>query len=358
MRSWQWLWDFERAAMAANDTARIHLAGLHREANRVGHDAPDQKLAIYEEGRGLAVQLREPWWEMFYEHWVIEVLLFGKQKPREALDRAVRAVFEVRKPIYDAFPQRVGLHMNLAAAYMGIDPIGYEKELRAVFPYIQSGCEQFPDFQAYYAQLWGYFLESIEDDGAVGAAWEYLFRAEETGSAHYIWDALHMLCSTLYRFEPEMARLQIGELATLGEELARVEKRNRGITSFLMWQAVAARWEGDETAAKRLYQRSWLMQSRLPVPRNSAHYPAIAFHEVGGDLESALKICQLSIRVLRQHELTFLEVQRRLKKCQLLGQLGRDFSRDAARLRSVADQLPSREHWEKRLLELEQGAPS
>ncbi|MBW3634964.1 MAG: hypothetical protein KY445_00685 [Armatimonadetes bacterium] len=87
--SWQWLWDFEDRARRDGDAARVRLATYYEIAERVPFDSPDEQLAIYEAARALAIQLGERWFEMFYEHWVIEVLLFGKQQPRLALDRAV-----------------------------------------------------------------------------------------------------------------------------------------------------------------------------------------------------------------------------------------------------------------------------
>jgi hypothetical protein len=295
----------------------------------------------------------EPWWEMFYEHWFIEVLLFGKHEPQRALDHAIRAVLETSKPQFDHFPQRVSLQMNLAAAYMGIDAIGYETELRAVFSHIKSLCADCAEQQVYYLQLWGYFLELIEDEGAIDAALEYLAGAEDEGSDHYIWDALSMLCTALVRFDEAAARSQLRELAMAGEEIARREGRSRGVCTFEMWQALGARFEGDEAQAKRQYRRAMTLQKRLTKPQNSALFGAMKFHEAGGELERALQICQADIRILQAHRLTFVVAQRRLEKCQLLKQMGRDFDKDAKRLRRVAAGMKSKSHWEARLAELE-----
>lgn len=356
--SWQWLWDFEREAYRNGDAARVRLASFRSAAYQVSHDAPDEKLAINETGRELARQLGEPWWEMFYEHWCIEVLLFGKQQPKRALDRVVRAVFETSKPAFAAFPQRISLQMNLIAAYSKLDPIGYQSELRGVFAHIEAECAESPDNRAYYLQLWGYFLEQIDDVGAIDAAYDYLQAAEESGADHYVWDALSMICTALIRFDPEAARDQLRDLATLGEEIARREAQNGGVTAFLMWRALAARWDGQENEAQRFCRRAMTLQSRLPPPRNSALFGAVEFHLAGGDLERALQICQTDVRILHAHELTFLLADARLRKCRLLLQLGRnsDFSREAKRVRRVAALLPSQGHWEARIEELEKSA--
>ncbi len=351
--SWEWIWEFEQRAVWAEDVSRVRLARMHLSAYEISHDLPDQKLEIYRAARDLAIQLGEPWWEMFYEHWIIEVLLFGKNLPHEALDHAVRAVFRVSQPQFDALPERVGLQINLASAYTYIDPIGYESELRALFPHIEAGCEQLPEYRAYHHQVWGYFLEFLGDAGALDAAYRYLGRADEVDADHYRWDAMKMLCTTLYRFNRETAREQLGEWAALGEQIARRESRNRGVSEFLMWRAVAARWDGQEPEAQRLYRQSLMLQMRLAPPRNVAFEAAIAFHEEGGELERALQICQADVRILQSHGLTFILAQRRLEKCRLLLALGRDFYKDAQRLRRVAAKLKSRAHWEAKIAELE-----
>lgn len=350
--SWQWLWDFEDRARRDGDAARVRLATYYEVAERIPHDLPDEQMAIYEAARALAIQLGERWCELFYEHWVIEVLIFGKQQPRRALDRAVRAVLETSKPEFAAFPQRLDLQMNLAAAYSGIDPIGYESELRALFAHIEASCDQFCDGRVYYAQLWGYFLEQIEDLGAVDAAYRYLEAAEESGEDHYISDALDLLCVVLVEFDPENARLQLRDLAATGEAIARREGRNRNIAAFSMWRALAARWDGQEREAQRFYRRAMTLQGRLPPPRNSAHYGAMEFHLAGGEIGKALQICQAEIRIFHSHELLFFLAERRLKKCRLLHQLGRDISPEAKRLRRVAAKLRLGRHWEERLAEL------
>ncbi|HEX9998582.1 MAG TPA: hypothetical protein VGB45_15690 [Abditibacterium sp.] len=352
MNPWEWLWQFEEDAVLSGDRERLRLAQIYVEAHRISNDNPAAKLALYEIGRDLATQLQEPWWELFYEHWAIEVLLYGLQKPKIALDRVVRAVVEARKPQYDAFPQRTDLHLNLIGAYMGIDPIGYEAKLREAFAHIKIECDYAVEKQAYHAQLWGYFLEMTRSESAVEAAWDYLALAEAANSEHFQWDALHLLCLCLFRFDLETAHLELEELASFGEEVARRESQNRGVAAFLMWRALAARWNGDETGAARWYRRAWETQKRSAPPQIDVHVAAIAWHRAGGDDLGALRICQQSLRILRRHELHFHEAQRRVEKCEILAAMGRDLARELKRLERVAQKLPSKAFWESEILRL------
>lgn len=352
MDPWQWIEDIEVKAREEGDVERMRLLRLYMQAHGVSNDLPQQRLALFEQGRELAKRLREPWWALYFEHWVVETLLYGTQQPQLALDRIVRAIVEARKPIYNSFPQRSDLHLVLIGAYLSVDPIGYEKQLRQALDHVEEECEGSLDKRAYFAQLKGYFLETVGDAEAIDVAWDYLQRAEEANSEHFQWDALYLLCSTLYRFQPDEAREQVGDIARFGEEVARREERNRGVASFLMWRAVAARWAGDEIEAANFYRRAVQIQAKVPPPRTDIHFAAIVFHRAGNEWDEALRACQQSLRILRQHGLTFLEVQRRYDKCCLLKDMGRDWSRDATRLLSAASSLVSKAHWEQKVADL------
>ena len=350
--AWNWIRAFHERALRDEDAPRLRLIDIYARGIELGHERPDERLALYQSGRVLAAQLREPWWEMFFEHWKIETLLFSKQDARAALDLAARAVVEVAKPNYAALPERASLNLNLVSAYMQIDPIGHQKRIRAAFDYISENCIAYAEFAPYHAQQWTSFLEAVEDPQAVPAAWEHLRLAESSGSDHYRMAALLLLCKVLYQQERPVARVLLGELAAYGEICARNEGRDRAVASALMWRALAARWDGDEEAAREFYASAWKMQNRLSTPKNAVNFGAVAFHEDAGQWDEALRACQAELRVLIAHKLEFLEAKRRLKKCELLRKAGRPWKPEAARLGKVAARLPSREYWAARLAEL------
>ncbi len=325
------------------------LLDFYTRAIEFGHERPDERLALYEAGRASAHGLGEPWWEMFFEHWKIETLLFSKQDPQSALDLAARAVAEVAKPRYDGMLERASLNLNLVSAYVQLDPIGHDAKIRAAFDYIGGHCVMFREFAPYHAQQWASFLDAVSDPHAVEAAWRHLQLAEQSGSDHYRMGAFLLLCKVLVQMEPPTARVLLGELSREAERCARSEGRERAIASALMWRALAARTDGDERAASGFYQSAWNIQNRMTTPHNAVNFGAVAFHREGGEWDAALGVCQKELRVLRAHQLTFLEAKRRLLKCELLRASGRSFEREGARLRAVAARLPSREYWEAKL---------
>ena len=340
--------DFHWQAVQRGDAPRMQLAVLWEKSVALSYEAPDQKLAIYEQARALAQKLDEPYWVLFFDHWKIEVLLYEKHRPQEALKLAARAAFEVRKPLYDAFLYRPQITLSLTACYLKLDPIGYEKPLREAFDYARQQCAGHDELKPYFAQQWSRFLEAVADPDAVAANWEHLHLAFESGTEHYVLFALVHLCSTLASYDLEAARAHIGEFAATGLELCVLEDREREAAMFTMWAAVAARWDGDEARAQSLYARAWKLQKRLSSPHNAVQFAAQIFHHDAGEIERALKVVEDEIGVNARHELKYLEAKRRLKKLELLRELGHETEGEARRLQSVAAELKSREYWDER----------
>ena len=347
--AWDWIGDYTGDALQSGDASKIRLCMFSVWAEQIPPADPAAKLAMFAQGTQLARQLKEPWWEMFYTHWEIETLLHKQARPQDALAVAARANVEIRKPIYDHFPQRCALQLNLVSCYLALDPIGYQTQLREAFAPLQAECQQWNEFECYYAQQWGHFLNDIEDSGALDAAWEYLRLAQNSATAWDLKCALTLLCLVLWRVNPLLAHEIGGEIAADCEMLAREENQLDDIAMMQMFQAVAARSHGDEDAARTFYNLAWQTQKRAPAPRNDVHGAAMKFHELGGDWSESLRICQYEILILRRHKLRFMEVKRRLKKCELLKQLGRSNEREIARARDAARELKSREYWENKL---------
>ena len=343
-------------AVRDGDQSRLRMIDFYNRARCVSEDRPDERLNLLEAGRALAVQLNEPWCVMFFEEWKITALLTFKQDAQGALDLAVRAAVEVNKPIYDGSPFRASINLELVAAYRLIDPIAHQKAMRAAFAVIHKYGAAFDDFEPYYQQQWAYFLDAINDPHALVAAWDYVAAARnrptEKSRAHYGVGALTLVCKILATREPSTAREIVGELAQQAEAYARAKKRERSTAKALMWRAVAARWDGDENGASEFYRRAFAIQNRLNTPWNAASFGAIVYHEINREWDDALRVAQNKLRVLRAHKLTFQEARLRLKKCELLKKAGRDWSREANRLRNVAALLPSEKHWHEKLAEL------
>ena len=341
--------DFHFRAVQNGDFERQQLAILWESSVELSYERPDEKLAILDQAGALARRLNEPYWDLFFDHWKIEVLLYEKHQPAAALKLAARAAFEVRKPLYDAFAYRPQITLSLTACYLKLDPIGFEKPLREAFEYARQQCQNDEELRPYFAQQWSRFLEAVGAPDAVEANWQHLYAAYRSGTEHYVLFALVHLCSTLAAYDLPAARAHIGEFATLGLELCRVEERDREAAVFTMWQGVAARWRGEQNEAATSYKRAYEMQKRLSSPHYAIQFAATIYHETAREWADALRVVEDEIEVLRAHELKFLEAKRRLKQIALLIKLKRDTAGAAAQLREVASELKSRDYWEGEL---------
>ena len=351
--SWDWLWQSVATARAARDKSRLQMDQLRRRAEATPLDESELRLELYTQGRDLAHQLGENWWEMFFEHWRIETLLHRLSRPDEALAIAARAVVETSKSLYDQFPLRADLQLNLVACYMHLDAIFYAELIREVFATLKSEAHSWDELELYYAQQWSFFLDDVDDPNSVDAAWHYLRLSQGKSNIWHRQCALSVLCSTLWQFDRATAEQILGEIAAEYEELARKYHQWGQIARAQMFRAVAERCAGHEEEAQQLYQRSWATQRRAPAPRFSIQIMAIAFHEIAGEHAFALRVCSSEIRIARTHNLPFEEVHARMKRVELLKQAGRDAAPAVARLRAMLPRVKSRAHWEAKLRALE-----
>src|SRR5205807_1308854 len=114
-------------ARARGDAERLRLARIRFEAGACVKSNPRKAVALCEQGRQLARKLVEPWWQLFYA----QAKFHAVMSAREALQLAVEIVLEVRKPLFKDYPLRFGAFVQLIAAYINVDPVGYAPEIRA-----------------------------------------------------------------------------------------------------------------------------------------------------------------------------------------------------------------------------------
>ncbi len=239
MNIWTWIHNFEIQAAANGDRARIRLSQLHGEAYSHRQNDPDVMLDLLEEGRRLAIQLREPWWVLFYEHWKLETLIYYKDDYREVIDLGVRATLELRKPIFDNYPLRFGIYCNLVAAYLCVDPRGHESAIRDAIAYLrlQAPPEGGDRYLLQARRHWfAYEIGQLEE--AHTLAMEELAMADSDPdrhtARHHEVDTFKALCWIAFRRGDWTG---LSEYASTGEERARSIEYRYELALFLLWRA-------------------------------------------------------------------------------------------------------------------------
>jgi ATP/maltotriose-dependent transcriptional regulator MalT len=336
MSIWRWVRDFRRDAAVRGDEERLRLAGMLDEAYPHFETDPDRALAILLEGRRLAEMLAEPRWVLFYEHWRLQVLLFHKGDYRDAVGLAVKATVESAKPQHGDFPQRVCLQEDLINAYAGIDPVGYEEAIEQALQYMQR--EVTRDMECRHCvESCRFRFEADRGDleAARAAALRGLTLAEEDASSFYLASSFWNLCIVAHR-SGDFTSLR--EWAEAGEEAARQVDRKAHVAQFLLWQAVAARHDKDEDRARRLCRRAIARVSHLEQPPSEDYHDALsAYHELGGKLAKALKVCERELEMTAGQGELARTCRAQIKRCSLLARMGllteadREAAREAAR---------------------------
>jgi hypothetical protein len=269
--------------------------------------------------------------------------MFWKQDYRHVMEPAVRNSLAASRPENAAFPGRWLVYRDLLSAYLGIDPLGYEHEVRELLTYLDREIPPEPNTARYlllgslrhFHSVTGEF-EAAE--AAVARAQELLdrdptpFRAEFSMTLHCAG-----LCWIAHRRQ-DWEKLR--ECAVLGEELARKTRREGNVCRFLMWQAVLARRDGDERRATRLHTTANTRMAQLNRRPELEYANALAlFYELGGDLEKVLKVRDLELAAITNSGCHRNEYSVHLERAVLLAKMGRLQAEDLDAARKAALRL-------------------
>jgi hypothetical protein len=352
MNVWDWVNEFEHEAALRGDTERVRMANLHGEAYRHRHTDPDRMLAILEEGRRMARALNEPWWALFFDHWIVETHIYYKDDYRDVVDRAVRSTLELRKPVFEHHPLRFCVYSNLIAAYLCVDPVGYADPIREGLDYLETLIS--PEGEEKHLliarQHWFHFeLGQMETSRKYCMRW--LAFTEDEPDFHL---ALHhgvgvhvALCHTSHRLKEWE---ELAGYATRGEELARTRQARFELSIFLIWQALYLRRQDRREEAARLFRLGTSQMSRLgKKPDDSYYEAACAYHEMSGKLHSALNLRNKQLDEVKDKGQFATEVDCRLERLRLLRTLGEPPEFEIALAREAIGQLRKPESYQERL---------
>ncbi len=333
-----WIWKHAERAYEARDRESYQLVALTRQAVPMIRDDPDRALALLEEGRALAETLSEPWFARFYEHWMVQALLFHKRDPNTALPLAEAAVRETAKPEYADFPQRICLREDVISSYLHWDPLGYTSEIEEAIGYMQA--EISPDCACRHclASLQTEFLLAREQwEAAEQAALDALRSAWPASDYHHALAAYASLCQISYsrRDWPK-----VGHWAGIGKTFEGRDVGASSIHELLLWQAAALRHSGSLGSASREYRRIRALTRRQAAVPSPGFFDALfAYHEADPDLRPALAVCDLELHKLAGRGEIVRECLVRLRRRGLLMRRGLPVTEEEGVIRNLAGSL-------------------
>jgi hypothetical protein len=321
MSVWDWVNEYRMQAEEAGDDDRVRLTLLLDDAWQYKETNLDQAAAILKEGRRQAQELGERKWELFYDHWYLQLRIHYMADFHDILDLAVKATLEASKPQFGDFPQRICLHEDLIYSYVKIDPLGYESLIEQALDYMQR--EVTPDLECWYCtegcrMLFETHRENL--DAARDAGLRLLAMSAQSGQTHYAEAAFVDLCPIAYR---QHDFTTLGEWAQAGEDVSRRLDRKHRVAEFQMWQAVVARHNHDEPTANRFARSAVARMSRLDIPPTEVYFEALTgFHERGENWSDALRVVEAHLETIHGKGQQAREADCQLQRCRLLKKLG------------------------------------
>jgi hypothetical protein len=358
MSHWDWVVAFQRDAIQKGDEQRMKLCQLHGDAYEFRETNPDRSLALYQEGAQLAKLLGEPWWELFYGDWIVTGMLFFKRDFRTVLDVAVKNTLELRKPLFDNFPQRYSIQRNLIASYVGIDPVGYADDIQKALADLEA---EIPEgYEDRYLVL-GSRREFCIEMGWLDKAEETSMHAlrlcdadksRSTGEHHSIFN-YSGLCEVAGRRGDWKA---LAQYTVEGERVARRCELFMELCEFLVWQAVVARQSGDDEKGRYLFRRASSRVSRLKMPPDRNYFDAVAvYHNLVGELEEELELRQKELKsILGMGRLAY-EARLRIQIAALLHRLGQPTDEALTAAREAVKLLRAPERYLEEIACVERG---
>lgn len=342
MNIWDWIHQFEQEALARGDRERIRLSQVHSQAYTYRQVDPDRMLALLEDGRRLALRLHESWWVLFFDHWILETLIYYKDDYRDVIDLAVRLTLELRKPIYEQFPLRFGVWCNLVAAYLCVDPRGYRQPIQEALDYLGTQVlAEGGDRYLLQARRHWFAYELGELPLAHQLALEELAMADSDPdrytAQHHEVDTYKALCWIAYR---QKNWHQLAHYAATGEERARAISYRYELALFLLWRAVCTRREGRHDDAKRLCRQGTSQMARLGQPPGESYYDALTeYHQLGENLAAAWLVRERELETTRGKGQLAYECQVHIKRVQLLRRMGEPLEEEARQAEQAARRL-------------------
>ncbi len=333
-----WIREYAERAYAARDGERYGLVTLTSEAvPKVSRD-PDEALRLLEKGRTLATALDEPWFVRFYEHWMIQALLFHKRDPAAALPLAEAAVNAVAGPEFAGFPQRICLREDLIFSYLSRDPLGFSRQIEEAIAYMAAEIpDDCPCRNCLQEIRTAYPLALGRLGDAEQAALDAVSLGWPASDYHHVLIAFAALAQIAFQ-RGDWAK--VAHWAGLGETFEGREVGIPYVHELLLWGAAAERQAGRPDAAEERCRRVLdLSRSRPGTPTPGFFDAYFAYCSLDSGPQAALDACDLELATLASRGEILRECVVRLRRRALLIRLGRPAAEEDAAVRRLAAAL-------------------
>lgn len=350
--NWQWYHQFEMQALFKGKTDYLRLPECYRQGWRYIEAAQyDDALDRFREGLTLAQQFKLPMWEFFFESWVCEINILSSNYSA-ALENTAKIVAKSVRPEHNQHPCRAVVYFTLAWVYFYIDAIGYKEEILAAISTIEN---DMPLDKETHQRT--FFLRSElafeQEDYPTAKQFndDYMSRVDgepfRQSSGYGMQRALAYAAGNL---SEAMQAVQIQE------QVARRAKLPTASANAILWQAIIARYLGDNGKAEQFIQQGMSEYDALNLPKQSSYYHLLAnYHEARNDPEQALKLRDEELVVASSCGSLNIEIQCRLDRLYFLNRMSYPIETEVQAARECAEKSRKPNFWLAKLEKAKQG---
>jgi hypothetical protein len=352
--AWDWFDEFQRAARIAGDVDRQRLSSLAYQAWRY-QDANQftEAFETFRQGADLARRLNERCWELFFDYWCAQGMLYHTRQIQGALDALMRLTVRAHKPEYaHCNPMRGQIFFTMADAYFEVDVYGYADEIRELLTMIEADIPMDKDTHLRVLTLKSDLHYQFEEyDKALAAAHYYLSQAE--GHVYRLYSGYVDLRRLAYTRGDIAEAL---EYAKTSEVYAGKKESQLDEADCKLWQAAFHKRLGNDSSAHALHRQGMALFEQYDFVRWLSYYDAVCeYLELCDNPEAALKMREQQVENVKLSDGRLYECNVHLQYCRLLGRMGKPLDEALQAAEAVCERLRKPEYYRQRLTQIRNG---
>jgi tetratricopeptide (TPR) repeat protein len=301
-----------------------------------------------------AKKLNLPCWELYFEYWACEVLIYNTVDRVKALDQTVRLAARAHQEQYKECRVLGRVYFILADIYVAIDVYGYEDKIREALNTLEADIPMDIDTHLRVMHIRAYFDYAFDQmDAAEKKVQEYIPIAQ----AEYNPNRQHDAYELLRRIETKRGNFHLAmSFAKQAENHGGQMGFPNAVAEERLWQGIFMLLMGNPQEAQNLYQSgiNHFEQHKLD-PWFSWYDAMCTYLECKGESEQALKLRYQQLEQVHIRTSIFNEGQTYLQLCRLLGRMGKPLDEALQNARAVAARMRKPEFYLQKLQAIETG---
>jgi tetratricopeptide (TPR) repeat protein len=324
MRTDLWGWFNRYAAQAYLEAhplkqAMVQVYDMGWQALRA--ERPEDALGHFAEGFEIAQQLNQPCWELFFDYWSTETLVFYQSNYHLGLDRAIKMGARAHQDRYLSCPVRARAYYTLMYVYFAMDAVGYADKVRETIAFMEREIPLDDDTHHRMQYTRSSLAFALED-----------YELCEQEIQHYLSITIgnpHRQSggyNTLYRIAYARGNLQDAfNHLYQSEKNARHASLQNSVANALLSQAICAIRLGQTERAAELHQQGLAHYQRFNIKQLPSYYNAVCeYLELAGETEEVIHLREKELSNINEFGSIDYTAYAHLEYCRLLGRLSKD----------------------------------